>query len=149
MDKAIFIPNSELSTIWLQRSILKHHIRENRSTCSLLPWSYSSWLHNTLLSQRPKLMTHSINALLEIGLTYSGELTAKTSQVVRATSRMSLRSFLRACFRLSHPTDHQCLRSWPIPGCKKKLQLYRRSKQDSSKGIPRSEKLWMKKDRPK
>jgi len=82
-------------------------------------------------------MTHSINALQAIGLTYSGGLTARTSQEVKTTSLRNSRSFLLACFRLSLPTDLQCLRSWPIHGCKKKPQLSKISNKDSSKDTSR------------
>lgn len=147
MDKVIFTPNLEHSTTWLQRSISKLHIRANRSTYLLLPWFSSSWLPSTLHLPKQRLMIHSINALQEIGLTYSGELIARTSQEVRAISLRNSRSCLLACFRLSLPTGLQCLRSWPILGCKKRPQLSRISKQDSNKGTLRWEKRCRKKDR--
>jgi len=86
---------------------------------------------------RPRPMTHSINALQAIGLTYSGELIARTSQEVKAISQRNSRSYLLVCFRLSLLTDLQCLKSWPILGCKRKLQLSRISNQDLNKGMTR------------
>lgn len=49
------------------------------------------------------------------------------------SSVMNSRILSRACFNLTHPTDHQWLKWWLIHGCKEKLQPKSKCNRNSNK----------------
>jgi len=133
MEVVTLLQNLELWTIWLLKSIWNSHIKENLLIFSLVQLFSLLWLLSILHSLQLNLLIHSIDVWQLTEQTFSGELIARVNLVVKDTSLKNSKILCNVCSNWILLTDHQCLKSWLIHGCKEKLLVLKKSLLNSKK----------------